>query len=361
MNVLILTPDRVGSTLLQRLITVYMVLRGFDRPVINLHELTNGLMAYHSDVFGQEVLTKPPGEWGYYQTLPEIQDLLTRCDHYKTSRLAHYHLQRREDSQQHRLAFYQYLNDNFYIIAARRGNLFEHALSWCIYTQSRRLNVYSAQEKVEVFADLCRSGITVNRENLVKYLDAYRDYISWSQRHFDISCYFDYERDIHDIERFILDLPMFRNSTGITWQSQFGMSWQDWNRCHYLVSDVDQLPAPVQISHDSSHNHAIVSQIYQGLSVQDRAFVSQQGAAYVKAHRNIQELVDHKILVTHIPIKLQTLRQKRAMTHNWSECVTWYNQWVDQHQFGNRFQDRADAMDQELLHYRALTDDPDTV
>ena len=43
MNVLILTPDRVGSTLLQRVLTVYMLRQGFDKPVINLHELTNGL------------------------------------------------------------------------------------------------------------------------------------------------------------------------------------------------------------------------------------------------------------------------------------------------------------------------------
>lgn len=56
MNVLILTPDRVGSTLLQRLITVYMLGNSFDRPVINLHELTNGIMRYYSPVFMQKEL-----------------------------------------------------------------------------------------------------------------------------------------------------------------------------------------------------------------------------------------------------------------------------------------------------------------
>jgi len=70
MNVLILTPDRVGSTLLQRLITVYMNMHEFDQPVINLHELTNGLIKYYSKDFGQEVLGKPNGRaWGYFQTL----------------------------------------------------------------------------------------------------------------------------------------------------------------------------------------------------------------------------------------------------------------------------------------------------
>ena len=49
MNVLILTPDGVGSTLLQRVLTISMQLHEFDRPVINLHELTNGLEKYYSD------------------------------------------------------------------------------------------------------------------------------------------------------------------------------------------------------------------------------------------------------------------------------------------------------------------------
>ena len=43
MNVLILTPDRVGSTLLQRLISVYAhANEPADALTINLHELTNG-------------------------------------------------------------------------------------------------------------------------------------------------------------------------------------------------------------------------------------------------------------------------------------------------------------------------------
>lgn len=63
MNVLILTPDRVGSTLLQRLITVYMNFHEFDRPVINLHELSNGLVKYYNPAYQREVLGKPNGSW----------------------------------------------------------------------------------------------------------------------------------------------------------------------------------------------------------------------------------------------------------------------------------------------------------
>jgi len=98
MNVLILTPDRVGSTLLQRVITVYMQSHTYNRPVINLHELTNGLMKYYSPVFNQEVLGKPTDRpWGYYQSLDEILEHLNSTDHYKTARLAHYHILNRQE------------------------------------------------------------------------------------------------------------------------------------------------------------------------------------------------------------------------------------------------------------------------
>jgi hypothetical protein len=64
MNVLILTPDAVGSTLLQRLITIYMQFHKYNKPVINLHELTNGLVKYYNADFAQEVLGKKDGKWG---------------------------------------------------------------------------------------------------------------------------------------------------------------------------------------------------------------------------------------------------------------------------------------------------------
>ena len=47
MNVVILTPDRVGSTLLQRVFTIHMIESNFNKPVINLHELTNGIISMH--------------------------------------------------------------------------------------------------------------------------------------------------------------------------------------------------------------------------------------------------------------------------------------------------------------------------
>ena len=109
MNVLILTPDAVGSTLLQRMLTIYMQFHAFGRPVINLHELTNGLARYYSPEFNQELVSKHTVEkWGYHQSLEQVVEMLSSVDHYKTSRLAHYHLVRRGDSIAEQIPFYNY-------------------------------------------------------------------------------------------------------------------------------------------------------------------------------------------------------------------------------------------------------------
>lgn len=161
MNVLILTPDAVGSTLLQRMLTIYMQFHDFGRPVINLHELTNGLAKYYSSEFNQEIVSKKAVKnWGYFQSLQQVVELLSSVDHYKTSRLAHYHLIRRGDSLEQQVPFYNYLNENFYIIACRRTNVFEHALSLTLNRITNKLNVYNPYEKIDAFYEIYKSGVS---------------------------------------------------------------------------------------------------------------------------------------------------------------------------------------------------------
>jgi hypothetical protein len=242
MNVLILTPDAVGSTLLQRLITIYMQFHHYNRPVINLHELTNGLVRYHSDHFNQEVLGKKTGKWGYYQTLEQIVELLDSADHYKTSRLAHYHIRNRNDVMSDQIPFYQYLNENFYIISCRRHNVFEHALSWCLSKVTKKLNVYSGTEKIDSFFDLYRNGIDLDPNSLLQTLNAYKEYVEWCNNHFNVANYFYYEEHLPRIEEYILNLPIFAQQTQqLTWQDTFGMRFDQWNLCHHMTSDLGTL------------------------------------------------------------------------------------------------------------------------
>jgi hypothetical protein len=239
MNVLILTPDAVGSTLLQRLITIYMQFHEFDRPVINIHELTNGITKYHSPEFNRTLLGRDRDPQKKIQSLKEITNLLQTVDHYKVARLAQYHIRRREDTIEDQLPFYQYLNDNFFIISCRRQNVFEHAISQTINKITKKLNVYSLSEKIDAFFDIYQEKINLDPISFLQSLESYKRYVNWCDDHFIVSSYFDYDMHVKEIENFILNLPVFnRQQKKLSWQDVYDVNFNDWNRCHKYLHDV---------------------------------------------------------------------------------------------------------------------------
>jgi hypothetical protein len=370
MNVLILTPDAVGSTLLQRMLTIYMQFHQFDQPVINLHELTNGLAKYYSPEFNRELVSKQAVKnWGYYQSLEEVVELLSSVDHYKTSRLAHYHIRHRGDTVAQQVPFYQYLNENFYIIACRRSNVFEHALSMTLNKVTKKLNVYSAYEKIDTFYDIYQSGIELDSQAFVNQLDAYRDYINWSSQYFDVSSYFNYEQDVPRIEQFIFDLPLFRNQPElVTWEKNFGITFNTWNKMHYARSDlsslmldsdnkisqlvldlpesvdyyqqkspmdwpaitksqdIDMLPATIkkQFTQDYIRQEGIFLLLPQ--ERQSELSFAKQG--YVEAQKTIDQMIKLGIVISGPPIKKQTLAEKAKIVKNFDQLTETYNQWA---------------------------------
>jgi hypothetical protein len=365
MNVLILTPDRVGSTLLQRLITVYMNMHEFDQPVINLHELTNGLIRYYNSRFNTEVLGKPnQGKWGYFQTLEQIVEMLASVPHYKTTRLAHYHVLARGDSRGDQTRFYQYLNDNFFVISAQRRNLLEHALSWVIYTHSKQLNVYSTEEKIRTFANIYQNQIRVDQESLIKYLNAYKRYLDWVNDNFSVASYFSYERDLPEIEQYILGLPIFSNQPRLSWQDHFGIDFSDWNQCHYLNSDISGLGQRLEQQprlqlgweKDAKLLPTVATAIASNLTLGDQQFLTQHSDNYRRVHQAIDSLVADKVLVTPIPIKLQTFLEKRLLIQNFSDCVRWYNDWHANSGLGEPYTDEilSAAITREIKQWHRL-------
>ena len=371
MNVLILTPDRVGSTLLQRVLTVYMLRKGFNKPVINLHELTNGLEKYYNETLDQEVLGKPQGtDWGYYQTLDEIESLLKSSDHYKTSRLAHYHILNRQDTIADQIKFYHYLNKNFFIISCRRENLFEHTLSWGIQSHSKTLNVYNAEEKINVFYDIYKNKITIPKQSIVKYLDRYKEYINWADTHFNIQSYWNYDTDIKDIENYILNLDFMQGNNN-TWNNMFGQDFKAWNTCHRMLPNLMLLERPNTTKQIRLPKPSITEEKWNAIkgpdwpqtliecvlnkdnlpTVIDRelnefcytinvtddeyAFLQKNIESYISTNSELANLVKSGFLVTGIPLKLQSLQEKKLIVKNFDQCIEWCNEWVIENNFGN--------------------------
>jgi hypothetical protein len=366
MNVLILTPDRVGSTLLQRVLTVYMLRKGFDRPVINLHELTNGLEKYYNETLNQEVLGKPQGiKWGYYQTLAEVEILLKSVDHYKTSRLAHYHIINRQDTLVDQLKFYEYLNENFFIIGCRRENLFEHVLSWGIQGHSKKLNVYNTEEKINSFYDIYKNKITIPEQTLTKYLNKYKEYINWSDTYFNVQSYWNYDTDVQDIEKYILNLDFMQDSVDNSWQDMFGQDFNIWNTCHRMLPNLLLLDRPntTQIKFLKSEEYsnetlwlqhlteyvnsnttlpAVVgnkSDYAINITNEEYTFLKKNITLYQDINSKMLDLVKDGFLVTNIPLKLQSLKEKKLIIKNFDQCILWYNKWVKENNFGKIYSD----------------------
>lgn len=351
MNVLILTPDAVGSTLLQRLITIYMQFHDFDRPVINLHELTNGLERYYSPDFGREIVSKKRViNWGYYQSLQTIVELLAGVDHYKVSRLAQYHIRYRQDPLSHQIPFYQYLDQNFFVIACRRHNVFEHALSMTLNSITKKLNVYHWAEKRDAFMDIYKKKIELDVTALKQVLESYKSYLDWSANHFNVSSYFYYDEHLDHIERWILGLPIFQYQPAqITWAEKFGLDLATWNRCHNLTADLGAValenyrsqemllsndtgkqqpsgPDAVQtiLANNISSSHAIVNHL-PGARQQ---YLLRHRTDYQTAVTAIEQMQKLDIIPSPPPIKKQTLEEKRFVIRNFDQCLDTYNDWA---------------------------------
>jgi hypothetical protein len=347
MNVLLLTPDAVGSTLLQRLITIYMQFHQFDHPVINLHELTNGLEKYYSADFNREILgraSRVNKDWGYYQSLNEIVNVLSSVDHYKTARLAEYHIKNRQDHISDQVPFYQYLNNNFFIIACRRRNLFEHALSWGLNNITKKLNVFSADEKISSFYDIYKNQVDIDLVGFEKSLNRYSSYLSWCDDHFSIGSYFYYEDHVNDLEKYILNLPIFNSQhKKISWHDTYDISLKDWNQTHYYLSNIGSLalenPKKLLLLENSTipaventPEYALLGpdqcKLLTHLPAEQKDHIKLNLKKYQSAADSIHHMLKLGILVSAVPIKKQTLAEKKFMIKNFDQCIKIYNSWA---------------------------------
>lgn len=423
MNILLLTPDAVGGTFLMRLLTIYMQMHELDKPVIDVGHVELGLETYYSPELNQEILkSKHDRDYREMQTLSEIQDMLEKVKHYKVIKLPYYNILGRQDPIKDQVPFYHYLNENYFIISCLRENLFEHALSWALNKITNTLNVYSVDEKIRNFAEFYQYGVNIDPLSVKQSLNSYKQYVDWTEKNFRISSYYIYEKHMPAIEKYILSLPIFAGQKKlVTWKDTFGQELNDWNKCHYYLSDIgslalthsnvlqEQLTLDVkkhsnrteviasdinhswheflnaynrvadpswpaietmhdwemlspQIKHECITIHDIgyhlesiqinnnilthqygqmnfsvtnTEQIKNNVVNYHRDFLSTELQNYQTANREIQKLHDLGILSNTVPIKKQTLAEKKLMIKNFSDCLAIYNDWINKNpEFG---------------------------
>jgi hypothetical protein len=133
--------------------------------------------------------------------------------------------------------------------------------------------------------------------------------------------------------------------------------------CHYLFSDLsglsNQLPDHSQrlkleyngAQSDYELQALSVSDVGNSLSVLDQKFLLQHKDKYNQAQVGLQELVNNKILVTGVPIKLQTMMEKKLLVSNFGQCVEVYNQWVGSNGIGTMYtEEQIGAMVSNEIH-----------
>ena len=289
MNVLILTPDGVGSTILQRITTLALHLNQID--VVNCHELTNGLMVKNNKIYKDF-------SFEYSQKLDDVIALLQQSKFSLVSRLAKYHLDNRKDNFNSQKKFYNFLKSfNDKILVCRRKNIFEYAMSWSIREKSQVLNVYQKKHRVAV-----REVDSVNSLFFLKKCQEYVRYAQWIEENFkdydyDIVYYEDFATDPDKEIKHIFDIDnIFENTFG----EKLGAIFQN----EYLIAN-------------------------RRVSLKDRA----KFVPLFKYKKTMLKLEKQQILPAGIaaPIKNTSLEDKKRMIYNFDQCKELFYNFARQH------------------------------
>jgi len=290
-NYLVLTPDGVGSTYLQRALTVY--LQCADLDYWNTHELLNGLGVEDGSLYKDFTLE-------YSQTIEDICNKLLITGNFLVSRIARYHITNRLAEREENYAdLYRECNRKFRTIIFCARDPFEYALSWSIRKQSGKLNVYSIRERTEAHGLGVKEPIDLDFFQIK--LDQYTEYEYWAEDNFNITKKVNYD-DLHNN----VDQQM-QEITGLdhTVKDKIGISLQDYSRYRYLLSMYKQTKDTQYFSN--------------GIDVIDEM---------CNLHGMIERLNYSLRLPSSMPIKMNTMANKRSRVTNFDQAVETYNNWA---------------------------------
>ena len=296
MNYLILTPDGVGSTLLQRLITLTLYLE--NHAVQNTHELTNGIKLKNG------IAVKNPElmySQRYSQSLNKIANILHDSQEQTrlVSRLAKYHIDNRKDAVNDCQDFYKFLNGHFERkIMCVRENIFEYAMSWSIRNQSGVLNVYNKEDRDKV------SQVSEVDENyFIQKCQQYVKYTEWVEHNFPNVETVSYENTVKDSDEVMFKVTGHRD----TFTDKIGMSLS-----------------------------SILSNEYDFLKNRSEGNLSNDYSKALVGYRIVCNKMVDKNIMPSVPLKNTTLIDKKNQVRNFDTCLDKFytfaknHNWIDQ-------------------------------
>jgi hypothetical protein len=120
---------------------------------------------------------------------------------------------------------------------------------------------------------------------------------------------------------------MFTGQNKLGWNDVYGMEFSDWNRCHYYHSNIGSIAMNKQ-DIKLLENKTSSADLINYLPPEQKAFVNHHLENYYKTNTSIQRMQELGIIVSSVPIKKQTLAEKRFMIKNFDQCLGIYNEWI---------------------------------
>ena len=288
---LILTPDGVGSTFLQRTMTAMYRLNG--TPVKNIHELQTGMQWYDTGGIKKELAPK-----GNPQSLKEIQNILekTNEDIIAVCAPRDNRLHPDKDKQE----FYKFCNEFFDTkIACFRKNVFEYALSWSIRNKTAITNTYSIEDKKKV-----QQPKSVDINFFRTKCDHYISYLFWLDEFFENYKKVWYEDIVNDADQVLQGLTGKNN----VWQDQFGITLNEFIKFEY-----DMLQDYIDKNDIEKH------------------YKDDKFKKFVHVRKYFKELEGAEVLTRTLPIKNTSLELKRKIVLNYEQCQREYDNFLKKH------------------------------
>lgn len=291
MNFLILTPDGVGSTYLQRALTVYLNSAGLD--YCNTHELLNGLELDKTNMLFKNF------DFEYSQSVGEISSLLESNQANLVSRIAQYHVVERQKVKREDYAqFYKLCNRMYGKVIHCTRDPFEYALSWGIRKNTRKLNVFSIEERIKTHGENIKQEIDL--EYFIAKLNQYKDYDYWVSENFFNTESVEYDLLHSDVDVLLQKLTGHSHKV----KDRFGSTLQDYSRVRYLISKYMQTKEKYYL------------------------FDKSRLKGTVDLYNFIKNLEKNKKLPNGIPIKMNTMADKKKRIINFEEARLSYNNWA---------------------------------
>jgi hypothetical protein len=270
-----------------------------DLDYWNTHELLNGLGNQDGNLYK---------DWthNYSQSLIEICNLLLVTGNFLVSRIARYHITSRlKEHDEDYSILYKECNRKFNNILFCERDPFEYALSWGIRSKSGKLNVYSVAERIDTHGVGVKEPIDL--DYFQSKLDQYAEYEYWAEDNFNITKKVNYD-DLHNnVDQQMQDITGLTHSV----EDRFRISLQDYSRYRYLLSMYKQ-------TKDTQY-------FFNGIDVIDEM---------CNLHARIEQLHYTFRLCSTMPIKMNTMANKRSRVTNFDQAVETYNNWALK---GNRY------------------------